>query len=137
MTLLQAQVTDFYSRQMRLLDDGDAEAWAATFTEDGTFVASGHQSPTTGRADLIAAVRATHAQLAASGIVHRHWLGMITVDQGSDGTVRARSYALVIATKRGGDSVIHRCTTCDDVLVRTGADFAVQSRSVTRDDLLA
>jgi len=120
---LRAQVTDFYSRQMRLLDDGDAEAWAATFTADGTFIASGHQHPTTGRAGLIAAVRATHAELAASGIVHRHWLGMIIVDQRTDGTVHARSYALV-----------HRSTTCDDVLVRAGAGFAVQSRSVTRDD---
>jgi SnoaL-like domain len=131
---LHSQVSDFYSRQMRLLDDGDAEAWAATFAENGTFVATGHPSPTTGRADLIAAVRATHAQLAAAGIVHRHWLGMITVNLGGDGTIRARSYALVIATKRGGDSVIHRSTTCDDVLVRDGGSFAVQSRSVTRDD---
>jgi len=131
---LRAQVTDFYSRQMRLLDDGDAEAWAATFTADGTFIASGHQHPTTGRAGLIAAVRATHAELAASGIVHRHWLGMIIVDQRTDGTVHARSYALVIASKRGGSSIVHRSTTCDDVLVRAGAGFAVQSRSVTRDD---
>jgi hypothetical protein len=132
---LRTQVSEFYSRQMRLLDDGEAQAWAATFAENGTFIASGHQAPTTGRADLTAAVLATHAELAASGIVHRHWLGMITVDQGSDGTVLARSYALVIATRRGGGSVIHRSTTCDDVLLRDGDGFLVQSRSVTRDDL--
>jgi 3-phenylpropionate/cinnamic acid dioxygenase small subunit len=132
---LHAQVSDFYARQMRLLDDGDAEGWAATFTENGTFIASGHQAPTSGRADLVAAVRAGHAELAASGIVHRHWLGMIAADQGDDGTVRARCYALVIATSRGGDSAIHRSTTCDDVLLRHGDGFMVQSRSVTRDDL--
>jgi 3-phenylpropionate/cinnamic acid dioxygenase small subunit len=132
---LHAQVSDFYSRQMRLLDDGDADAWAATFAENGTFIASGHQAPTSGRADLAAAVRATKAELAAAGIVHRHWLGMITVDRDSDGAVRARCYALVIATQRGGDSVIHRSTTCDDVLVTDNAGFIVQSRSVTRDDL--
>jgi 3-phenylpropionate/cinnamic acid dioxygenase small subunit len=132
---LQAQVSDFYSRQMRLLDDGDADAWAATFTENGTFTASGHPAPTTGRSNLAAGVRASHAELAASGIVHRHWLGMISVDQGGDGTVRARCYALVIATQRGGSSVIHRSTTCDDVLLRDGGGFMVQSRSVTRDDL--
>jgi 3-phenylpropionate/cinnamic acid dioxygenase small subunit len=132
---LHAQVSDFYSRQMRMLDDGEAEAWAATFAENGTFMASGHSAPTTGRADLAAAVRAGQAELAASGIVHRHWLGMITVDQGDDGTVRARCYALVIATRRGGDPVIHRSTTCDDVLLRAGDGFVVKSRSVTRDDL--
>jgi 3-phenylpropionate/cinnamic acid dioxygenase small subunit len=132
---LHAQVSDFYSRQMRLLDDGEAEAWAATFAENGTFIASGHQAPTIGRADLAAAVRAGQAELAAAGIVHRHWLGMITVDQGGDGTVLARCYALVIATQRGGDSVIHRSTTCDDVLLRDGDGFVVESRSVTRDDL--
>jgi len=132
---LHAQVSDFYSRQMRLLDDGEAQAWAATFAENGTFIASGHQAPTTGRPDLAAAVRAGQAELAAAGIVHRHWLGMITVDQCGDGTVRARCYALVIATQRGGDSVIHRSTTCDDVLLRDGDGFVVESRSVTRDDL--
>lgn len=132
---MHAQVSDFYSRQMRLLDDGEADAWAATFAENGTFIASGHQAPTTGRADLAAAVRAGQAELAAAGIVHRHWLGMITVDQGGDGTVLARCYALVIATQRGGDSVIHRSTTCDDVLLRDGDGFVVESRSVTRDDL--
>jgi len=132
---LRTRVSDFYSRQMRLLDEGEAEAWAATFTEDGTFVATGHQAPTTGRANLAVAVRAGQAELAAAGIVHRHWLGMIAVDQGGDGAVRARCYALVIATRHGGDSVIHRSTTCDDVLLRDGDGFLVQSRAVTRDDL--
>jgi hypothetical protein len=132
---LHTQVTGFYSRQMRLLDDGDADAWAATFTADGTFTASGHPAPTTGRASLAAAVRASRAELAAAGTVHRHWLGMLSVGQGSDGTVLARSYALVIATQRGGAAVIHRSTTCDDVLLRDGDGFMVQSRSVTRDDL--
>jgi hypothetical protein len=132
---LHAQVSDFYARQMRLLDDGAADAWAETFTDNGTFIASGQQAATSGRAKLAAAARASQAELAAAGIVHRHWLSMITVDQGSDGTIRARCYALVIATQRGGDSVIHRSTTCDDVLLRDGDGFVVRSRSVTRDDL--
>lgn len=132
---LHAQVSDFYSRQMRLLDDGDAESWAATFAENGSFIASGQPAATTGRANLAAAVAASHADLAAAGVVHRHWLGMITADQGGDGTVLARCYALVIATERGGGSVIHRSTTCDDVLLRNGGSFVVLSRSVTRDDL--
>jgi hypothetical protein len=133
--LLHAEVQDFYARQMQALDDGRAEAWAETFTEDGSFAANAHPEPTVGRPALVAAVRETVAALAAEDVVHRHWLGMLTVDPAPDGTVRARCYALVLAIPRGGSPVIHRSTVCEDVLVRAGDGWAVRTRQVTRDDL--
>jgi len=121
---------------MRLLDEGDAEGWAATFTEDGSFAANAHPEPTVGRANLAAAVRRTHQELQAAGVKHRHWLGMLSVDALEDGTVRAFSYALVIATPKGGQPVIHRSTTCSDILVPNGDSWLVQRREVSRDDLV-
>jgi hypothetical protein len=62
---------------------------------------------------------------------------MLTVDPMDDGAVRARCYALVIATRRGGggEAIIHRSTVCEDELVPSDAGWAVRKRVVTRDDL--
>jgi hypothetical protein len=121
---------------MQLLDDGDAEGWAATFTEDGSFAANTYPEPTVGRTALATAVRRTHAELASLGVVHRHWLGMLNVNGQDDGTVSACCYALVIATPRGDQPTIHRSTTCQDVLVPHEDGYLVRSRMVTRDDLV-
>jgi uncharacterized protein (TIGR02246 family) len=133
--LLHAELQDFYARQTHALDSGQAEAWAETFTEDGVFTANAHPRPTVGRAAITEAVRATVAELANDGVVHRHWFGMLAVEPGADGMVRTRFYALVIRTPLGGQPVIHRSTVAEDVLVRRGDRWLVVRRSVTRDDM--
>jgi hypothetical protein len=132
---LHAEVQDFYARQMHMIDSGHAEAWAATFTEDGIFAANAYPQPTVGRAAIAQAVRATAAQLTAEGVVHRHWFGMLAVYPENDGTLRTRYYALVIRTPKGGQPVIHRCTVAEDELVRQQGVWQVRRRNVTRDDL--
>jgi uncharacterized protein (TIGR02246 family) len=132
---LHAELQDFYARQTHALDAGQAEVWAATFTEDGVFVANAHPTPTRGRAAITEAVRATAAELAAEGVVHRHWFGMLAIDPGADGVVRTTFYALVIRTPKGGAPVIHRSTIAQDELVRPHGEWLVRRRSVARDDL--
>jgi hypothetical protein len=127
----------FYAEQMQLLDCGANQEWAQTFTDDGVFAASGMPEPVRGRGAIAAAARAAHEQRSKAGVVHRHWLGMLTADPQEDGTVRARCYALVIATPAGGASNIHRSTVCEDVLVTAGSSWQVRHREVTRDDLVA
>ncbi|MBB2744979.1 UNVERIFIED_ORG: hypothetical protein FHR35_004828 [Microbispora rosea subsp. rosea] len=133
---LYLAVQHFYARQMQLLDDGKADEWAATFTEDAVFAANARPEPVRGRADIAAGARQATEQLALDGLVRRHWLGMLSVDTRSDGTVLARSYALVISTPKGGQAGIHVSTVCADVLVWDGDDLLVRSRHVTRDDLV-
>jgi 3-phenylpropionate/cinnamic acid dioxygenase small subunit len=133
---LQTQITSFYASQMQLLDSGECDAWAVTFTEDGVFTASGLPEPVYGRQAIAAGASAAHDQLVRSGVVHRHWLGMVSTAWQEDGTVRARCYALVIETPRGGKSVIHRSTVCKDILVPSGDSWQVREREVARDDLL-
>lgn len=132
---LYAEVQQFYAQHMQLLDSGEAEQWAAQFTEEASFDVPTLPEPVRGRDSLTAAVRRTGAQLAAAAEQHRHWQGMIDVRPQPDGTVRTRAYTLVLATVRGGDSRLHRVCVCEDVLVREHGRPLVSARKVTRDDL--
>ncbi|MBO2457458.1 nuclear transport factor 2 family protein [Actinomadura violacea] len=132
---LGARVRQFYAVQMRLLDSGEAEAWADTFTEDAVFEANAHKQPTRGRRAIAAAARAAAAELRAAGTTRRHWLGMCDVAPEEDGTVRVYSYALIIETPAGGPSVVRMSTTCEDLLVDDGG-LRVRHRIVARDDIV-
>jgi uncharacterized protein (TIGR02246 family) len=132
---LYAQVQQFYAEQMHMLDDGDADGWAATFTEDGTFTPPRAAQPVRGPADLAAGVRRAHAERAAGGVTHRHWHGMLAVTPRTADSVDVRCYALVIASAAGGASHVHAACVCTDVLVRREDRWLVADRKVTRDGL--
>ncbi|MEV0264798.1 nuclear transport factor 2 family protein [Streptomyces sp. NPDC050617] len=134
-TALYQEVQHFYGRQMRYLDEARVTEWAGTFTEDGVFTANAHPQPSTGRAEIAAGARKAADQLAEQGIQRRHWLGMLQVDEQPDGTVRARTYALILSTPRGGQAAVHLSCSCDDVLVRQDGKLLVKHRKVERDDL--
>lgn len=95
---LFAEVQQFYARHMQYLDDGAAEEWAATFTEDGSFLPPSLPEPVRGRTALAAGARKAAAGLAEAGEVHRHLLSMVAVDPQDDGTLKVRSYAQIVAT---------------------------------------
>nr|AEM44306.1 hydroxylacyl-CoA dehydrogenase [uncultured bacterium] len=132
---LYFQIQQFYAHQMQLLDDGRAEDWALTFTEDGVFAANAHPEPAAGRAVISAAARKATDEYAANGVQRRHWLGMVSVEQRGEDEVFARCYALVIETPRGGQAALRVSTRCDDRLVRQDGRWLVKNRQVTRDDL--
>ncbi|MEU5811755.1 MULTISPECIES: nuclear transport factor 2 family protein [unclassified Streptomyces] len=132
---LYAEVQQFYARQMQLLDLGEAEGWAGTFTEDALFDVPTLPEPARGRAALAAACDRSAAQLAQAGLRHRHFMGMFDVAERADGAVAVRSYAIVYESAVGGSSRVHRVCVCEDVLVRSGGALRVASRRVTRDDL--
>ncbi|MFC8920271.1 nuclear transport factor 2 family protein [Streptomyces sp. NPDC047821] len=132
---LHAEVQQFYAHQMQLLDLGEAEQWARTFTEDATFAVPTLPEPVRGHAGLIAATSRAAAELAAAGQRHRHFIGMFDVRPRPDGAVEVRSYAIVYASQIGGESRVHRVCVCEDVLVRQDGELRVSARTVTRDDL--
>ncbi|GAA0962219.1 nuclear transport factor 2 family protein [Virgisporangium aurantiacum] len=136
-TGLYQEVQQFYADQMRLLDGGAVAEWARTFTEDGVFAANALPEPIRGRAAIEAGARAAAEELARSGVRRRHWLGMVSVRPGTDdASLSVHSYALVLATPRGGKPTVHASTSCVDDLVRDGAGWLVRHRRVTRDDLV-
>ncbi|MFJ5712534.1 nuclear transport factor 2 family protein [Streptomyces sp. NPDC093105] len=132
---LYAEVQQFYARHMHLLDRGDADAWAAGFTEDASFSVPTLPAPVIGREGLAAAVRKSAAALAEAGEQHRHWPGVFDVVPQADGTIVVHSYTTVFASPRGGASRVHRVCTCTDVLVREAGTLLVKHREVGRDDL--
>lgn len=132
---LHAEAQQFYAHQMQLLDLGEAEQWAQTFTQDATFAVPTLPEPVRGRPGLVAATRRTAAELAAAGQRHRHFVGMLDVRPRPDGVLDVRSYAIVYASQIGGASRVHRVCVCEDVLVRQDGELRVSARTVTRDDL--
>ncbi|MFI9273558.1 nuclear transport factor 2 family protein [Kitasatospora sp. NPDC052896] len=134
---LYEEVQHFYGRQMRYLDEGAVTEWAATFTEDGVFAANARPHPQEGRAAIERGASEAAARLAAAGVQHRHWLGMLELAEQPDGSVLARTYALIIATPKGGSAAVHLSTSCEDRLVRVAGELKVRHRQVYRDDLPA
>lgn len=134
---LYADVQDFYARHMRLVDEGRVEEWGDTFTVDATISNNANPRPAHGREAIVAVIRRAHAELESRGVQHRHWMGMLTVepvaaDTGTE-TVRATSYALLMAVPRGGAPVIDRSTRCEDLLVRVDGDWQIRERRVHHD----
>jgi hypothetical protein len=130
------QIQHFYAWQSQLLDFGKFEEWAATFTQDGSFLAPGFPEPVRGRTALVAGTRKNHEGIDSSLAV-RHWFGMTTVEPGAGGAVRALSYVIVIRTPQNGESIIYRSTTCEDMLIREDGQWLVRERVIRRDDLPA
>lgn len=134
-TQLYQEVLHFYGRQMRALDEGRIDEWTETFTEDGVFTANAHPKPQTGRDEIRTGATNADRNLRDQGLQRRHWLGMLEVDEQADGTVLARTYALIITTPKGGAAGVSLSCSCEDQLVREDGRLLVRHRRVCRDDL--
>lgn len=132
---LYADIQDFYARHMRLVDEGRVEEWGDTFTVDATISNNANPKPAHGREAIVAVIRRAHAELQSRGVQHRHWMGMLTVDPVDPDTVRATSYALLMAIGRGGAPLIDRSTQCHDLLVRVDGDWQIRERRVLHDGM--
>ncbi|MGY1497622.1 nuclear transport factor 2 family protein [Streptomyces sp. QTS52] len=130
---LYADIQDFYARHMRLIDEGRVEEWGDTFTVDATISNNANPHPAHGREAIVAVIHRAQAELERRGVQHRHWMGMLTVAPEADGTVRATSYALLMAVSRGGAPLIDRSTRCEDLLVRVDGDWQIRVRRVHHD----
>lgn len=130
------QVVRTYARQARLIDTGDAEAWAATFTADGVFESPSYPAPVQGRAQLEAFARRFAEQGAADGVVNRHVITNIDVTPGVEADhVVGHMYLQIVVTPKGQPSSLVRLTTIVDQLVRASSgQWLVAHRQVLRDD---
>jgi hypothetical protein len=131
---LYVEVQQFYAEHMHYLDAGEADEWAATFTEDGVFAPPSLPEPVRGRAALAEGVRRQAAKLAGLGERHRHCFLMQAVTPLDHDTVQVRSYTQVIATPRDGQPRLDIMCECHDVLVRENGRWRIRERRVTRDD---
>ncbi|MGW4382449.1 nuclear transport factor 2 family protein [Kitasatospora sp. NPDC004531] len=140
---LQVEVQDFYARQVRLQNEGRAEEWAATFTEDARLTHEPEDAVVhrvgkgafTGRAELAATMRGLNKKLADARIRQRHLYTMLLVDERDDGTVEASYYTLVFRISPGQKPAPEVSCPTTDVLVR-GDDgkLRVRSRTIGHDE---
>ncbi|MEV0358729.1 nuclear transport factor 2 family protein [Nocardia sp. NPDC050697] len=129
------RVRDFLARQARLLDDVDADGFAATFTPDGVLRHASRDDALRGRPAIAAATRATAAAHAAA--THRHWFDQFVIDPGPSAEILLVSYyALTSLTDREGAVRFLPSVLVRDELHRAeDGTLAVADRLVIRDDL--
>ncbi|MFE4975536.1 nuclear transport factor 2 family protein [Kitasatospora sp. NPDC056651] len=140
---LHVEVQDFYARQVRLQNEGRAEEWAATFTEDARLAHEPEdvvvhrvgKGVFTGRAELAATMRRLHEKLTEARIRQRHLYTMLTVEPRHDATIGTSYYSLVFRIKPGEKPAPEVSCPTTDVLVR-GDDgkLRVRSRTITHDE---
>ncbi|GGZ00947.1 nuclear transport factor 2 family protein [Streptomyces nitrosporeus] len=132
---LYLEIQQFYALQLKILDRGDGEQWARTFTEDGVFQAADMPDPLVGREILVKAIERQSAR--HEGLVLRHWSGQLTVERIDDDTVRAQSYVMVYVTPDrtllSGEVHFRHHTLCEDELVRANGTWLVRKRFVETD----
>lgn len=117
-------IQQLYARYNHAIDFGDADGWAACFTEDGVFSApgtevAGRESLRTFAADFSTRMRA------------RHWTNNLLIDGDGD-VARGRCY---LALLRLGEEGVRIAATgrYEDELVRAGEGWRFRRRTVTMD----
>ncbi|MFB7876595.1 nuclear transport factor 2 family protein [Nocardia sp. NPDC056064] len=127
-----ADLLQFYAHQLRLLDDGRVEDWAATFTPDGVLRQAHRTTARKGRDDIAAGLRRATETLRERGAVRRHWVGNLTIEHTAD-TIHTRFYALVIESTPDRPAHLHLSTDIRDELVPTTDSWQIRERTIIHD----
>ena len=125
-----ALVHQLYGAQSHFIDNGDARAWAGTFTPDGEFHSPSYPEPVVGTGNLIRFAE----DFAAQDGTARHVITNLFVQQAAAG-LTVRAYLQIVHTPPGGPSRLVRQTTITDDLVRDDGRWRIRRRAVRRDDM--
>lgn len=117
-----AEIHSLYAHYNLVLDAGDSEAWADTFTDDGRFGSS------EGRAALIEFADGFHARSPNT----RHWNTNIEITATAEGA-SGTCYLMLWDVGTSPPSVM-LTGIYTDTLVRTSDGWRFKSRLVTQDD---
>lgn len=122
-------VHQLYGAQSHFIDDGDARAWAGTFTADGEFHSPSYPEPVVGTGNLTRFA----ADFAAQDGTARHVVTNLFAEPAGPG-LTVRAYLQIVHTPPGGPSRLVRQTTITDDLVRDDGRWRIRRRVVRRDD---
>jgi actinorhodin biosynthesis protein ActVIA len=134
-TDLYVEVQQFYAAQMQVLDGGDFERYAATFTEDGEFRHTPGRPAARTRAGIVADLHEFHQRFADDPVQRRHWFNMLAIDPRDDGTIATTYYALVVTTRPDRSVTIRPSCVVHDILVRENGALLNRSRRVDHDQV--
>ncbi|WP_194837647.1 nuclear transport factor 2 family protein [Nocardia sp. XZ_19_369] len=133
---LHTEVTLFYARHMRAMDEGRVLDWTADFTDDGVFETNVRPDPQIGRAAIANGAGGAAQKLLDDKVLRRHCLTTLDIRHGLDDVIHASSYAIIVRTPPGGPTAVEFLCTCDDELIRANEQLLIRRRSVKRDDLV-
>jgi len=126
-------IQDLYARYCYTVDQGDAEGWADTFTDDGKRIyddnpgAPGRAGRTfTGRAALV------ELQSAPRALRVRHWHGSpVLTDRGD--YLESVVYGMVIDISQDPPAVMAHFTYTDELVRLPDGSWRMRSRASARD----
>ncbi|HEX6686941.1 MAG TPA: nuclear transport factor 2 family protein [Candidatus Limnocylindrales bacterium] len=125
-----AEVQKFYAHQMPLLENRQAEQFAATYTPDGVFEHASGLFKLTGRAEIAGGTEASIK--AYGGKAFRHWLNHLSVEQTGD-EIHAGFTAIVSVTDDDGRVTWEPSCTVKDIIVRVDGRILVRHRILSHD----
>lgn len=123
----RVEIEDLVARYNKAIDTGDAEGWAATFTEDGEF--HGIVGDFKGRAELVAFVEAyaTEEQFAEFASA-QHWVTNIVLEGGGDHAEMFAHLMMVAPQAEGGRIIL--VGRYEDTLRRVDGRWLFAQRTV-------
>ena len=134
-TALFAEIQQFYGRHMRAMDEGRVADWTGDFTHDAVFATNARPEPQRGRVEIARNAEAAARQLQEKGVMRRHCVTTLELQQRTGTTLLAKTYALITKTAVGGRSELEFVCTCEDVLAQHEDRWFIRHRQVYRDDL--
>ena len=124
-------VQNLYARYNHASDAGDAETYAACFTDDGVLQIDPVGVLVQGRASLVAYKQKDAA--GRGGRYRRHWNGSLWLEPVDADTVRGRCYFHGYNGTPGQPPVLADAGVYDDRIVRVGGVWRFARRHITLD----
>jgi SnoaL-like domain len=126
-------IQDLYALYCQTVDQGDAEGWADTFTEDGRRIyddnpgAPGRAGKTfTGRAALV------ELQSIPRALRVRHWHGLpVLTDKGD--YLQSVVYGMVVDISQNPPAIMAHFTYTDELVKTADGSWRMRSRESARD----
>jgi ketosteroid isomerase-like protein len=123
----QLAIQDLYARYNHAIDSGNGDAWARTFTPDGTFASGANTFAGTEQLT-------NFAKGFASRMKARHWTNNLVIEA-ADGGAKGTCYLMLLRLTPGEQPPAAVMTTAlyTDRLVKTADGWRFTNRSVTAD----
>ncbi|HEX7386331.1 MAG TPA: nuclear transport factor 2 family protein [Castellaniella sp.] len=130
-TTIQEALRNFYARQAHLIDMGNHEDWADTFTPSGEFHSPTYGAAAVGRENLVNIAKQYQEGARKAGETQRHLVQDLWIEQADEQSARTRAY-LMITAARGTDPGVRilRLVTIADRLLNQDGEWRVARRDV-------
>lgn len=134
---LHTDISLFYARHMRAMDEGRVADWTSDFAEDAIFITNARPDHQIGRSQIAEGAHAAAQALNDAGDRRRHCLTNLEVHSANPEStdIRAHTYALIVRTPPNGPSATEFLCTCTDELTTIDGRWLITRRRVERDDL--